>query len=152
MQALYQHDMWERSRDGSLPAAAPAAGAAGEAVFDAEAADRFIDSATNDPEVRDFARTLYHGAVEIREVADRLLGEVADRWKLERIAAIDRAILRLAIFELLELDEIPVKVAINEAIELAKKYSTAQSGGFVNGLLDRLSSLRDGDSREPRRC
>ena len=66
---------------------------------------------------------------------------------MSRLAALDRAILRLAVYELSDLEEVPPKVAINEAIELAKKYSTAQSGAFINGILDRLLSLR-GDAQE----
>ena len=61
---------------------------------------------------------------------------------MERIAPVDRCILRLALFELLEMPDVPPKVAINEAIELAKKYSTERSGAFVNGILDRIHQER----------
>ena len=64
--------------------------------------------------------------------------EVTNNWKLDRIAAVDRAILRLGLYELLEMDEVPPKVVINESVELAKKFSTAKSGSFVNGVLDRI--------------
>jgi N utilization substance protein B len=76
-------------------------------------------------------------------IADQLIREVAEHWRLERIAPMDRAILRLAIYELNELPEVPPKVVVNEAIELAKRYSTEHSGAFVNGLLDRLMVLRE---------
>lgn len=105
--------------------------------------DGFLTESSGDPEVQQFARRLYTGALEMVESSDRLLSEVVDNWKPERIAAIDRAILRLAIFELVELSDVPPKVVINEAIELAKKFSTAQSGAFVNGILDRLMVLRN---------
>jgi N utilization substance protein B len=65
---------------------------------------------------------------------------VAENWRLDRMAAIDRNILRLGAFELLYCDDVPTKVAINEALELAKRYSTAQSSRFVNGILDRLQA------------
>jgi len=73
---------------------------------------------------------------------------VAKNWKLNRIAPVDRCILRLALFEMLEMDEVPPKVAINEAIDLAKKFSTEQSGAFVNGILDRI--YNDAAKSEPR--
>ncbi len=63
---------------------------------------------------------------------------MTDNWKLERIAAVDRAILRLGLYELLEMAEVPPKVVINESVELAKKFSTEKSGAFVNGVLDRI--------------
>ena len=69
---------------------------------------------------------------------DRRIAAAALRWKLSRIAPIDRCILRIALFEILESGDVPPKVAINEAIELAKKFSTEQSGSFVNGILDRI--------------
>src|SRR5207302_7709840 len=71
---------------------------------------------------------------------DALISEVAENWRLDRMAAIDRNILRLGAYEMLYCPEVPTKVAINEALELAKRYSTAQSSRFVNGILDRLQS------------
>ena len=69
---------------------------------------------------------------------DQLLQQVARNWDLKRMAAIDRNVLRMAVFELLHCPDIPPKVTINEAIELGKKFSTANSGGFINGILDRI--------------
>lgn len=131
MQALYQYDIWTR-------AAAPDSD-----DFDM---DGLIDGLTDNPEIRKFSRTLGHGALESLTTCDELISEVAEKWKLDRIATVDRAILRLAIFELNELPEVPPKVVLNEAIELAKKFSTAQSGSFINGLLDRLLFLRDDEA------
>lgn len=68
--------------------------------------------------------------------ADETITSLARNWRLERIATIDRNILRLALVELKHMVDVPIKVAINEAIELAKKYSTPQSPAFVNGILD----------------
>ncbi len=70
-----------------------------------------------------------------------MIKEVAENWRLDRMAAIDRNILRLGAYEMLFRGEVPAKVAINEALELAKRYSTAQSSRFVNGILDRVLQL-----------
>ncbi len=72
---------------------------------------------------------------------DEMIKEVAENWRLDRMAAIDRNILRLGAYEMLFRPEVPAKVAINEALELAKRYSTAQSSRFVNGILDRVLQL-----------
>ncbi len=89
-------------------------------------------------EVRDFATELVTGTYENLSSIDNLLRKYADNWDINRLAAVDRNILRFATYELLFLDDIPPKVTINEAIEIAKKYSTADSGKFVNGILDRI--------------
>ena len=70
---------------------------------------------------------------------DELIGRMAKHWELRRIATVDRNILRLAICEIFWFPDIPPKVSINEAIELAKKYSTRESGRFVNGILDSVA-------------
>ena len=87
---------------------------------------------------RDYARALVIGVLENKQELDSRITEVTDNWKLERIAAVDRAILRLGLYELLEMAEVPPKVVINEAVELAKKFSTEKSGAFVNGVLDKI--------------
>jgi transcription antitermination factor NusB len=92
----------------------------------------------HDAEVRDFARDLLQGYRERAAEIDRRIEEVARNWQLRRMAVIDRNILRLATYELLYRDDVPPLVSINEAIELAKKYSTKNSGPFVNGILDNL--------------
>jgi N utilization substance protein B len=83
-----------------------------------------------------FARTLLQLVVKHRTMADGYISRLAQNWRLERIAAIDRDILRMAIIELEMVTETPVKVVLNEAIELAKKFSTIESSKFVNGILD----------------
>jgi len=101
---------------------------------------------TGDAEVASFARDLLLGYWEHRQEIDRKIEEVAKNWQLKRMAAIDRNILRLATYELLYRADIPPLVTINEAIELAKKFSTKNSGPFVNGILDniRLTSAPPG--------
>jgi N utilization substance protein B len=72
---------------------------------------------------------------------DRTLRDLAEHWDLNRMAAVDRNILRLATYEILYDSEIPKSVAINEAIEIVKRYSTDESGKFVNGILDKLEKI-----------
>ena len=91
-------------------------------------------------EVRLFADPLIRGALEHREEADTLIRQYAVNWELHRIAAVDRNILRLAIYEMLHRLDIPPIVSINEAVDLAKKFSTQDSGKFVNGILDKVKS------------
>ncbi len=89
--------------------------------------------------VRSFAEQLVRGVVEHRSVLDRLINEASLHWSVERMSIIDRNILRLAVFELMCMPEIPPKVSINEAIELAKIYGEEGSPAFINGLLDPVS-------------
>jgi N utilization substance protein B len=89
-------------------------------------------------EVRAFARELVAGVIGRRGELDALIAAAADNWDLARLATVDRNILRLAVHEMTGLPDIPAKVSINEAIELGKRFSTAQSGAFVNGILDRV--------------
>ena len=85
-----------------------------------------------------YARSLAKGCLARRDELDRAIAAALEHWELARLAAIDRAILRLGTYELLFAADVPAKVTINEAIELAKKYSTPKSGSFINGILDRL--------------
>ena len=78
------------------------------------------------------------GVAAHQEELDALIARYSEHWRLERMALVDRNLLRLATFELLYRDDIPAKVVINEAVELAKRYGTEESGAFVNGLLDRI--------------
>jgi N utilization substance protein B len=102
--------------------------------------DRFIERRLREPRLCTFAHGLVNGVREHQPRIDALISEVAENWRLDRMAAIDRNILRLGAYELLYCEEVPTKVAINEALELAKRYSTAQSSRFVNGILDRLQA------------
>ncbi len=91
----------------------------------------------------EFTLGLIAGVRENRAKIDETIQQVAENWRLDRMAAIDRNILRLGAYELLFLPEVPSKVAINEALELAKRYSTAQSSRFVNGILDKLLQVQN---------
>lgn len=89
-------------------------------------------------EMRLFAEPLIRGALEHREAIDDQIKKHVKNWELHRIAAVDRNILRLAIYEMLHRDDIPPVVSINEAVDIAKKFSTQDSGKFVNGILDKV--------------
>ena len=97
-----------------------------------------IKNTPGDPEVTAFANDLVFGWWENRTAIDAKIEEVARNWQIGRMAAIDRNILRLSTYELLHRDDVPPLVTINEAIELAKKFSTRNSGPFVNGILDNI--------------
>jgi len=90
------------------------------------------------PDVRAFAEALVRGTVKCVEELDQVIQANAAHWSLARIAPVERNILRLAAHELLHCDDIPERVAINEAIELAKLYASDESGAFVNGILDQI--------------
>jgi N utilization substance protein B len=92
-----------------------------------------------DRSVVDFATGLVEGAIGNLEQIDKEISRFATNWQLKRMAVIDRNILRLATFELLFVDDIPPKVSINEAVELAKKFGDIESGRFVNGVLDKIN-------------
>lgn len=98
----------------------------------------FLEGRLRDPSLRDYAESLVEGVRSHQKKLDDLIGRVAENWSVDRMAAIDRNILRLGAFEMLHRGEIPIKVVITEALELAKRYSTSQSSRFVNGILDRL--------------
>jgi len=94
---------------------------------------------------RRFAGELAAGVLDHLEEIDRLIAGHAQNWDLDRLALVDKQILRLALYELHWRDDIPAAVTINEAVEIAKKFSTPQSGRFVNGILDRVREEMEKD-------
>jgi N utilization substance protein B len=98
--------------------------------------------AQSDPPVPGYAVTLVEGVVARRARIDELLETYAQDWTLDRFPAVDLAVLRVGVFELLWCDEVPDAVAVNEAVELAASLSTDDSPAFVNGLLGRLLQLK----------
>ena len=120
LQALYQLDLQGES-------------------FATEVGD-FVRDEEPDAETADFAIELVRGVVVEQEAIDEAIRAVAQNWDLERMAVVDRNVLRMATHELMHRDEIPPKVSINEAIELGKRFSTKNSGAFINGILDRIKS------------
>jgi transcription antitermination protein NusB len=101
------------------------------------------------PSVREFAEPLIEGMVAHRDEIDDRIRKYCENYNLNRISAVDRNVLRLAIYEMLYRDDIPPVVSINEAIELAKTFGGAESGAFVNGILDRVRKDLDRPAREP---
>ena len=113
--------------------------------IDAAVAD-YIPGRVADERIRREASALVTGtAARIADI-DRRLGAVIRHWSEERLAAIDRTILRLGTYEILFREDVPAAAAINEAVELAKLLSSAESGGFVNGVLDEIRRLKETES------
>ncbi|MDX6219996.1 MAG: transcription antitermination protein NusB [Frankiales bacterium] len=98
--------------------------------------------AQSDPPVPEYAVTLVEGVVSRRTRIDELLETYAQDWTLDRFPAVDLAVLRVGVFELLWCDDVPDAVAVSEAVELAASLSTDDSPAFVNGLLGRLLQLK----------
>jgi transcription antitermination factor NusB len=93
-----------------------------------------------DSKSAEFVKAIFFGTAEKIAELDQKIEKFADNWKLNRIALVDKNILRMALYEMLYCDDIPTVVSINEAVDIAKKYSTADSGKFVNGLLDKIKN------------
>lgn len=122
--------------------------------FKPEQIQLFIDRRLlGDRDLREFTEALTQGVRENMPRIDALISKVAENWRIDRMAAIDRNIMRLGVFEMLFRPQTPPKVAINEALELAKRYSTAQSSRFVNGILDRIlqEQAHEAPPSEPQR-
>jgi transcription antitermination factor NusB len=101
-------------------------------------AEELVRTDETDTETREFALALIQGTHEHKPQIDEAIQAVAQNWNIARMAVVDRNVLRLATFELLHCEDVPPKVAINEAIELGKRYSTQNSGAFINGILDKI--------------
>lgn len=123
LQALYQLEMSDGGADDAL-AAAWAASADAEKI---------------DPETQRFAKELVGGVQTHLAEIDGLLREYSHHWRVDRMARIDRNVLRIGIFELKYRTEIPSSVSIDEAVELGKRYGSEESSSFINGLLDRIA-------------
>jgi N utilization substance protein B len=118
------------ARDGD-----PSTDVAGAAASWAEAFDLEIDATA-----QAFARDLVAAASERAAKLDELIAASSKNWRIERMSRVDRNILRLGACELVAFHDVPVKVVINEAVELAKRFGTAESSAFVNGVLDRIAA------------
>jgi len=108
-----------------------------------EVVDRVIVDSDLSEETIGYAHRLYEQVRSCSAWADDVISRLATNWDLERIAVIDRIILRLAMTEMKEAPDIPVRVVLNEAIELAKSFSTAESSSFINGVLDNFAKNSD---------
>jgi len=143
VQFLFQHDMnppedLEAALDHFWESQRAAAIAEDKGVAKWGQAIELPPPSAEEAAVRLFAEPLIRGALEHRDEADELIKKHAQNWELHRMAAVDRNILRLAIYEMLYREDIPPVVSINEAVDIAKKFSTQDSGKFVNGILDKV--------------
>lgn len=145
VQFLFQHDLnpptdlegalchfWESQRAASHKAEQAGATWGRQPVLPPPSPEEIV--------IRSFADPLIRGTLEHRHEIDAQIRRVAKNWDLHRIAVVDRNILRLAIYEMTQREDIPPVVSINEAIDIAKRYSTEESGKFVNGILDKIRS------------
>jgi len=115
--------------------------------------DNYADSLNNfwqahseenvDEGIKSFTSELVKGTIDNLQTIDAKIAQYATNWQLKRMAVVDRNILRLSCFELIFRDDIPLKVSINEAIELAKRYSGTEASKFVNGILDKVKSEKN---------
>ena len=131
LQMLFQFDFTENKSFAEIPAISLEEDGQGKFSGEAEA-------------VKTYAEELFRGTVTNREEIDRAIQSAAEHWEMGRMMAVDRNILRLSAYELLYRKDIPPAVAIDEALEIAKKYSSQESASFINGLLDRIAkSVRE---------
>lgn len=121
LQVLYQMDITGDNSDESL--------------------NKFWQTAENpvEDQIKNFTGELVKGVADNKGEIDKKIIEFATNWQIERMAVIDRNILRISCYELIFRNDIPPKVSINEAVELAKKYSGVEAGKFVNGILDKIN-------------
>ena len=139
-QAAVQFHFWRDLQGGGAP----------------ERMDEFWEFCPAAPRVREFAQPLIDGMIVHLPEIDERIRRYCDNYDFHRISAVDRNVLRLAIYEMLYRDDIPPVVSINEAIELAKTFGGADSGRFVNGILDRVKDdlsrpLREAVTSEPKK-
>jgi N utilization substance protein B len=114
----------------------------------------FLKQRLQDKDLEEFATQLYRGTLEHRTEIDSALAQLSENWSVERMTGVDRNVLRLGAYELLHHRELPFQAVIDEAVELARRYGTAESSAFVNAILDRLANKRGeatvGSLRQPR--
>ncbi len=103
--------------------------------------ERFVRDRLRDANLEPFCLSLYDGVVTHLEAIDQRLAAATENWRLPRMASVDRNVLRLGAYELIFAPETPASVALDEAIELARRYGAADSSAFVNGVLDKLRQL-----------
>jgi N utilization substance protein B len=103
----------------------------------------FFENFPADDRARKFAVELVEGVVRETAVLDKILAEALEHWSIRRLSRVDHNIMRLALYELMRRDDIPARVTLDEAIELAKMYGDQDSGRFVNGVLDQIATRLD---------
>lgn len=110
-----------------------------ERAYDDKALEEFWSGKKEQSDIKEFAMNLVKGTRNNLDKIDAMIETVTDNWLLKRMAAVDRNILRFAAYEILFRKDIPSAVTINEALEIAKKYSSTEAAAFLNGVLDRLA-------------
>jgi len=110
-----------------------------ERAYDDKALEEFWSGKKEQSDIKEFAVDLVKGTLNNLDNIDAMIETVTDNWLLKRMAAVDRNILRFAAYEILFRKDIPSAVTINEALEIAKKYSSTEAAAFLNGVLDRLA-------------
>jgi N utilization substance protein B len=118
-------------------------------LFSAEQLDAYRRCFPPNKHVAPFFERLADGVLHHRDRIDDVIERYSSNWKVRRMACVDRNVLRLAVFELLFCGDIPAKVSINEAIDIAKKFGSSESGSFVNGILDSISNALDRKELSP---
>ena len=103
--------------------------------------NQYWHTRNRNPEVVDFANEVVKGTIEHLSEIDAIISQHSESWEISKMPIIDRNILRFAIYEILYMDDIPPKVTIDEAIDLANDYGTPNSGKFINGILDKIMTL-----------
>jgi N utilization substance protein B len=101
---------------------------------------KLYDDEESDADTREFAERLVRGCAAQLDAIDAKIRDVSRHWRIERMARVDRNVMRLAVYELMALDDVPRRVTLNEAVELAKRFGDENSASFVNGVLDRIAS------------
>lgn len=129
LQMVFQHDMTGMSPDEIFPG--------------------FDDLLKAPAETRAYAEMLVRGTVEHRNEIDRLIVKQAENWRIERMPIVDRCLLRVAIFEMIHCPDTPAAVVIDEALEIAKRFSTPKSPQFVNGILDAIHRKEPAGAARP---
>lgn len=130
LQVLYELDASGKDADSALDAY----------WSNFETTGRPAGSPEPDPAIKTFTQQLVTGVAKNVAELDSMIERCSTNWRLDRMPRVDRNVLRLACFELMHTLDVPVKVVINEAIELGKRYGSEESGAFINGILDKLST------------
>ena len=110
------------------------------------AVDLFLTHFEGNAKAKEFARRLVSGTVSQRGAIDRLIAEASEHWKIDRLAKVDFVLLRMAAYELLFCADIPTSVTLDEAIEIARRFGSEDSAGFINGVLDHIAHSSRGKS------
>ena len=113
----------------------------GKTMGKKEMVNLFLENFRPSKKTMPFFLTLLNGVLDQKDTIDRIIEQISSNWKVSRMACVDRNIIRVAVYELCFLEDIPSKVAINEAIDIGKRFGTEESGSFINGVLDSILKL-----------